>query len=458
MEEKTQTEIFNEESDALNRKSAATVKEYEEQQRILFENDAKLEKEERDRLEKEARAKANTLVTNNMADFVNKIRGKNSAVPKEKVEALNKSIAAVGEVTNTDPTDTKNNAQVAQDLNKSENTAPVSVPLQAVVNPSIPTRGTGADGNPATTTPAKILVDATTNTLPPGPKKVRFSKDVADIYSDGSVVIQSISSRGPNAQITPEEIGRCKRIVNAAYSAAKCIIETPASGVYKFFKFLTKKQTLIAIVTILIMGGVGYIGYSEYQKNEALGNALDKLNKATQGLINSNEKGCFLITNSDYIRLDDDCSTWYSTGDNRFSCRCGTTLTDTKQPPDCSNLSGGGDCSAPYCLGQSCTTSGSLSPSPQPKCSSKQNNSFLTLPQCTTKDRDDPDYISYAYSDSLPLEPYITTYSVNKQIYDQYYNSSQDKTLMYVSIGISALALLVLIFFITKYYMKKKNK
>jgi len=386
-----------------------------------------------------------------MTNFINNIKGKNPAVPEAKVKALSDTIAAVGDAITNDPS---TNVKAAEVINNSENTASVTVPLQSTN--TIPTGGTTADGKPVTTTPAAVLIEATTIALPKGAtRKIAFTKDVKVIGTDGRVVIESMSRRGPKAEITPEEIGRCKRIVNAAYSAAKCIIETPASGVYKFFKFLTKKQTMIAIVTILIMGGVGYIGYLEYQKNEALGNALDKLNKAAQGLINSNEKGCFLITNSDYIRLDDDCSTWYSTGDNRFSCRCGT-LTDAKQnqSPDCSTLSDR-DCSAPYCLGQSCTTSSSLSPAPQPKCYAK-NNSSLILSQCTSKDRDDPDFISYAYSDSLPLEPYITTYSVNKQIYDQYYNSSQDKTLMYVSIGISVLSLLVLIFFIAKYYMKKK--
>jgi hypothetical protein len=214
---------------------------------------------------------------------------------------------------------------------------------------------------------------------------------------------------------------------------------------------LTRGQAIMGITFILSIAGLGgYIAYNDAATNDA----IDKITKTILGLNKKNTDGCFLITNTGYSRLDDDCSTWYSTGDNKFSCGCGT-LTDTKQTPDCSALKDNDrDCTAPYCLGQA-TCPNPIDPAKTSKCTVK-NNPTQPLYQCTGKDLNDPNFISYAYSDSLPLEPLISAYTINKQIYDEYYNSTQDKTLMYVSIGISVLSLLVLVFFIVKYYMKKK--
>ena len=250
---------------------------------------------------------------------------------------------------------------------------------------------------------------------------------------------------GNKGQMTGADVAATQNVVNKATTAAQIIVEN------KQYKGLTRGQAIMGITFILSIAGLGgYMAYNDAATNDA----IDKLTKTILGLNKKNTDGCFLITNTGYSRLDDDCSTWYSTGDNKFSCGCGT-LTDTKQAPDCSALKDNDrDCTAPYCLGQA-TCTNPIDPAKTSKCTVK-NNPTQPLYQCTGKDLNDPNFISYAYSDSLPLEPLISAYTINKQIYDQYYNSSEDKTLMYVSIGISALSLLVLVFFIVRYYMRKK--
>jgi hypothetical protein len=240
---------------------------------------------------------------------------------------------------------------------------------------------------------------------------------------------KSVSAIKDNkGQVTGAEVETAQTNVNRANTVAQIVTKN------KQYKGLTRGQAIMGITFILSIAGLGgYIAYNDAANNDA----IDKLTKTILGLNKKNTDGCFLITNTGYSRLDDDCSTWYSTGDNKFSCGCGT-LTDTKQAPDCSALKDNDrDCTAPYCLGQA-TCTNPIDPAKTSKCTVK-NNPTQPLYQCTGKDLNDPNFISYAYSDSLPLEPYVTTYLVNKQIYDQYYNSTQYKTLMYVSIGISVL-------------------
>ena len=448
-EVKTTTELFGDEAADQMNASARNIADMAEQERILDENAAKLAKQERDKQLEEVRKKANAKVTTGLSNFLNILRGpKAPPVEEAKVQSLSNTVEGVKE--------SKSDEEASEKINTSENTSSVTTPMQGTNN--IPSTGSNtAPTVKISGAPAVTLIDETNNALQPGSeRRLTFNENVEYIGTQTTDLLNDVAARGPEGEITAADIGRCRKILNNAYNAAKCVKDTVGSGLSNVYNFLTSGQSLVAIALILIMGGVGYIGYEKYQSDTALSNALDKFMKAILGLNKQNTDGCFLITSSDYIRLDDECSTWYSTGDNKFSCRCGT-LTDTKINPDCSTLSGDRDCSAPYCLGQaSCTVSNPLSPSPQPKCYTKDNK-ISTLPPCTSKDRNDPNFISYAYSDSLPLEPYVTTYLVNKQIYDQYYNSSQDKTLMYVSIGISVLSLLVLVFFIIKYYMKKKK-
>jgi len=263
------------------------------------------------------------------------------------------------------------------------------------------------------------------------------------VKSTNSKLVSKITSN--KGTMTAVDVDATRQTVAQATVAAQKIVNS------KQYKGLTRGQAIMGITFILSIAGLGgYIAYNDTATNDA----IDKLTKTILGLNKKNTDGCFLVTNKGYSRLDDDCSTWYSTGDNKFSCGCGT-LTDTKQTPDCSTLKDNDrDCSAPYCLGQTnCTNP--IDPAKTSKCTIKDKPTE-PLYQCTGKDLDDPNFISYAYSDSLPLEPLISSYKINKEIYNQYYSSNQDKTLMYVSVGISALSLLVLIFFIVRYYMRKK--
>jgi hypothetical protein len=197
------------------------------------------------------------------------------------------------------------------------------------------------------------------------------------------------------------------------------------------------RQGLTLVLLLGLIGGVAYAGVE-----------LDRLVKAVLVVDNQSQKGCYLFTN-DAVPVKLDCSDWYSQGNNKFYCKCGT-LTDTKIQPDCSVLPKE-ECSSPYCLGKTCD--GKSADSSITPC----KNTY----QCTSANRDDPNFISYQYSENVPLQPLIPYTIVNKVTYD-YYNTNNDnnnnKTLMYISIGIGVVALLILIFFTVKYYVKNKKK
>lgn len=197
------------------------------------------------------------------------------------------------------------------------------------------------------------------------------------------------------------------------------------------------RQGLTLVLLLGLIGGVAYAGVE-----------LDRLVKASLVVDNQSQKGCYLFT-KDAVPVKLDCSDWYSQGNNKFYCKCGT-LTDTKIQPICSTLPKE-ECSSPYCLGKTC--GGKSADSSITQC---KNGAF----QCTSANRDDPNFISYQYSDTVPLQPLIPYTIVNKVTYDYYNNNNNsNKTLMYISIGIGVVALLILIFFTVKYYIKnKKNK
>ena len=198
------------------------------------------------------------------------------------------------------------------------------------------------------------------------------------------------------------------------------------------------RQGLTLVLVLGLIGGVAYAGVE-----------LDRLIKTVLAIDNQSQKGCYLFT-KDAVPVKLDCSDWYSQApNNKFYCKCGT-LTDTKIQPDCSKLPKE-ECNSPYCLGKAC--GGKSADSSITQC----RNTY----QCTSANRDDPNFINYEYSDNVPLQPLIPYTIVNKVTYDYYnnnMNNNSNKTLMYISIGIGVVALLILIFFTVKYYIKNKKK
>jgi len=253
--------------------------------------------------------------------------------------------------------------------------------------------------------------------------------------------------RNSGGQITPQAIGFLRRAWGEAGNLAQGVansellrsVGSKITSTYSSLNF-TKYKIALGVTFILFLGGIGLGIYDAIM--------IDKLVKTGLVINQQNSNGCFLLTsNSDPIRLVG-CSDWYSTDDNKFSCRCGA-LTDSPIKPNCTSMPSE-ECKAPYCLGESC--SARVDGSPQ-KCVRKDNSS-LPLYQCTSKNRDDPNFIGYAYSDALPLEPFIPYFFINKQIYD---DNKANKTILYILLSIGIIAFAVLMFFVVKYYIKLKK-
>lgn len=253
--------------------------------------------------------------------------------------------------------------------------------------------------------------------------------------------------RNSGGQITPQAIGFLRRAWGEAGNLAQGVansellrsVGSKITSTYSSLNF-TKYKIALGVTFILFLGGIGLGIYDTIM--------IDKLVKTGLVINQQNSNGCFLLTsNSDPIRLVG-CSDWYSTDDNKFSCRCGA-LTDSPIKPNCTSIPSE-ECKAPYCLGESC--SARVDGSPQ-KCVRKDNSS-LPLYQCTSKNRDDPNFIGYAYSDALPLEPFIPYFFINKQIYD---DTKTNKTILYIFLSVGIIAFAILMFFVVKYYIKLKK-
>jgi len=284
----------------------------------------------------------------------------------------------------------------------------------------------------------------------------QFMDEINIIRTDFQEIIKSL--RRSNIALTGEIVSEMRRIYeqtsilsNSLSWINGTLIEMRTNASRNFFNqrlqnieiqsgisSLKFRQGLTLVLVLGLIGGVAYAGVE-----------LDRLIKTVLAIDNQSQKGCYLFT-KDAVPVKLDCSDWYSESpNNKFYCKCGT-LTDTKIQPDCSKLPKE-ECNSPYCLGKAC--GGKSADSSITQC----RNTY----QCTSANRDDPNFINYQYSDNVPLQPLIPYTIVNKVTYDYYnnnMNNNSNKTLMYISIGIGVIALLILIFFTVKYYVKNKKK
>jgi len=349
-------------------------------------------------------------------------------------QATDKSVAAVSRVTGSP---IEQSARLSDTVNKAAATTDDAA-AAVTINSAPPTTNVtvrlveaNEEGNRAVTSAA--------NSIPGG--------DSALVRIQTNVAAASEDMRRAGGQLTPQAIGFLRRAWGEAGNLAQGVanselLRTITSGVRTKFSSLnfTKLKIFAGITFILFLGGIGLGIYDAIM--------IDKLVKTVLVINQQNSNGCFLLTsNSDPIRLVG-CSDWYSTDDNKFSCRCGA-LTDSPIKPNCTSMPSE-ECKAPYCLGESCSSS--VDGSPQ-KCVRKDNSS-LPLYQCTSKNRDDPNFIGYAYSDTLPLEPFIPYFFINKQIYD---DNKANKTILYILLSIGIIAFAILMFFVVKYYIKLKK-
>jgi hypothetical protein len=262
------------------------------------------------------------------------------------------------------------------------------------------------------------------------------SKDIAQIRSIHSSLTQLSEHLYMNSTALEELRSNANR--NFFYLESDISnLESGISNLESGISNLKFRQGLTLVLLLGLIGGVAYAGVE-----------LDRLIKTVLAIDNQSQKGCYLFT-KDAVPVKLDCSDWYSESpNNKFYCKCGT-LTDTKIQPDCSKLPKE-ECNSPYCLGKAC--GGKSADSSITQC----RNTY----QCTSANRDDPNFINYQYSDNVPLQPLIPYTIVNKVTYDYYnnnMNNNSNKTLMYISIGIGVVALLILIFFTVKYYIKNKK-
>ena len=280
------------------------------------------------------------------------------------------------------------------------------------------------------------------------------------ILDTGKVIFDSLSSRskteinklsktlekGASNLINKADVVTLTEIGNAAVSAvatggtpssmiARCI-QTLASNGFSRYKAILYISLTITLATIL-----GTLGLSIY-------NTVQQAKLATAVIANFNNRtqGCFMFTSSSTPIKLDGCSDWYNEGDNKFLCKCGP-LVNSLQTSNCDKDD---DCTLPYCLGKQC----SKKVDGEPLACSRNDKTTLPLYQCTSVNRDDPNFINYQYSDVMPLGWVPNIYQTNKVIYEEGKNK---KSNLWLYIGI-AVFVFVIIAFGMYYFRNKKIK